>query len=91
MSVHDGPEYANKTSLSGSDERLHLVERFTRVDADTLEYEFTVDDPTVWTHAWKAAFPMHRTNDMIYEFACHEGNFRTMEGMLKVARLSDKK
>jgi hypothetical protein len=89
--VVDTINFSNKTSLSGSDERLHLVERLTRVDADTLEYEFTVDDPTIWTRSWKVAFPMHRTADMIYEFACHEGNFRTMEGMLKVARLLDNK
>jgi hypothetical protein len=88
--VVDTINFSTKTSLRGSDENLHIVERFTLVDADTLDYQFTADDPTVWTRSWTAAFPLRRTNVAMYEFACHEGNFRTMEGMLKIARLFDK-
>jgi hypothetical protein len=88
--VVDTVNFSSKTSVSGSDENLHIVERFTREDADTLNYEFTVDDATVWTRPWTAVFPLHRTNQPIHEFACHEGNFRTMESMLRIARLSDK-
>jgi hypothetical protein len=84
--VVDTVNFSSKTSLRRSDENLHIVERFTRVDADTIEYQFRVEDPTVWTQSWTAAFPMHRTDQPIYEFACHEGNFRSMEGLLKVAR-----
>ena len=88
--VVDTVNFSSKTSVSGSDQDLHIVERFTRVDAGTLKYEFTADDATVWTRPWTAAFPLHRTDQPIYEFACHEGNFRTMESMLKIARLSDR-
>jgi hypothetical protein len=53
---------------------LHLIERFTRVDPDTLLYEFTVDDPTVWTRPWTAQVTMTKSDQHIYEYACHEGN-----------------
>ena len=85
--VVDTTNFSAKTSLRGSDEHLHLVERFSLVDANTLDYQFTADDPTVWTQPWSAALRLHRTNEVMYEFACHEGNFLTMEGMLKTARL----
>jgi hypothetical protein len=56
-------------------ERLRVVERFTRVDDDTIEYEMTVDDPVVLTRAWKAAFPLKRDPGYyLFEYACHEGN-----------------
>jgi hypothetical protein len=56
-------------------ENLHLAERFTRVDADTLLYEFTVDDPTTFARPWTAQVPMRKSQDPIYEYACHEGNY----------------
>jgi len=52
-----------------------LVERLTRVDADTLQYDVTVDDPTTWTKPWTFRVPMARTRDYMYEYACHEGNY----------------
>ena len=52
-----------------------MVERFTRVDADTILYEFTVDDPTSWTSRWSAEMPMVKTEGPVYEYACHEGNY----------------
>jgi hypothetical protein len=56
-------------------ESLHLVERYTRVNADTLSYELTVDDPEVYTKPWKVAIPLTRDDTYkIYEYACHEGN-----------------
>ena len=64
---------------------MKLVERFTRVDADTLEYEFTVTDPETWTSPWTASVPMRRTEVPMYEYACHEGNY-SMEGILGGAR-----
>jgi hypothetical protein len=88
--VIDTISFSTKTSVSGSDERLHVIERFTRLDADTLAYQFTVDDATVWSRPWTAAFPLHRINQPIYEFACHEGNAFIMEDMLRVARAQDK-
>ena len=70
------------------DENFHLVERFTRRDANTLIYEFTVDDPTVQTRPWTASVPMTRSDEPIYEYACHEGNYGMMD-ILKGARAED--
>ena len=52
-----------------------LVERFTRADADTLLYQFTVTDPDTWERPWSVELPMQRSELPIYEFACHEGNY----------------
>ena len=52
----------------------HVVERFTRVDADTIDYQITVTNPTVWTGPWTAAAPMTAMEDSLFEYACHEGN-----------------
>ena len=56
------------------DENLTLVERFKRVDPDTLIYEWTITDPTVWTKPWTVSIPMARSDQRLYEYACHEGN-----------------
>ena len=56
-------------------EHLRLVERFTRIDETTMDYRFTVDDPTVYTKPWTASTPMRKTNDLLFEYACHEGNY----------------
>jgi hypothetical protein len=52
-----------------------------------MEYRFTMDDPTIWT--WTAAVPLTRTDGPMYEYACHEGNARSVEGMLRGARVQD--
>ena len=67
---------------------MHLVERFRRVDANTIAYEFTVDDPTTFSKPWSVAMPMRRTDVSLYEFACHEGN-RGLEGMIRTTRLTE--
>ena len=68
---------------------MTLVERFTRVDADTLLYAFTVTDPGTWTAPWTAEIPM-RLNDLtLFEYACHEGNL-SMDGILAGARAEEK-
>jgi hypothetical protein len=72
-----------------SDENMRLTERFTRVDPDTLLYEFTVDDPTTWTRPWTAAVRMARTDAQIFEYACHEANYG-MVGILRGARADEK-
>ena len=64
---------------------MHLVERFTRLDADILRYEFTVTDPQAFSGPWTAQIPMRLNPDPIYEYACHEGNYG-MEGTLSRAR-----
>jgi hypothetical protein len=71
------------------DEHMHLVERFTRVSADILLYEFMVDDPTTYVKPWRAEIPMIRSTDRIYEYACHEGNY-ALPNMLSAARAREK-
>jgi len=78
-----------RVPFRGSDDNLHLTERFTRTSADTIEYRFTVDDPTVWTTPWTASYPMSRYTLGMFEYACHEGNERSMIGTLKTARSED--
>src|SRR6185436_17062390 len=78
-----------RVPFRGSDDNLHLTERFTRTAADTIEYRFTVDDPTVWTTPWTASYPMSRYTLGMFEYACHEGNERSMIGTLKTARSED--
>lgn len=66
-----------------------LMERFTRIDADTLRYEATVDDPRTWTHSWTVAFPLKRDpNYQLFEYACHEENY-SMPHMLKGSRVGE--
>ena len=69
----------------GSSTDMKLVERFTRRDADTLLYEFTVSDPSTWTSPWTAQHRMQRNDQPMFEYACHEGNY-SMEAMLGGAR-----
>jgi len=71
-----------------SDDHLHLTERFTRVSADTLRYQFTVDDPTVWTRPWTAMIDWKPSGGEIYEYACHEGNY-SLPNMLTGARAEE--
>lgn len=73
--VVDTTNFTGKTNLRGSGENMHLVERFTRTDPDTLLYEFTVDDPQSFTKRWTGQIPMTISRDRIYEYACHEGNY----------------
>ena len=87
--VVDTIHFRRETSLRGSTASTHLVERFTRVDADTLRYEFTVDDPTTWTRPWTAAVLMKKIEGPLFEYACHEGNY-AMFHILSGARASDK-
>jgi hypothetical protein len=81
--------FAGETSFPNSSDKLVLTEKFTRVDRDTLIYEFTVNDPTTWTKPWTAQVPMRRTDELMYEYACHEANYG-MENLLKGARYIEK-
>ena len=67
---------------------MHLVERFTRVDADTLLYEYTIDDPESFETNWSAAIPMTKTEGPMFEYACHEGNY-SMFNLLAGARAQE--
>ena len=88
--VVDTTNFNDKTRFHGSDENLHLIERFTRTGPDTILYEFTVDDPTAFAAPWRAEIPMRRAAGPMYEFACHEGNF-ALGRMLSIAREAEKK
>ena len=72
-------------------EALHVVERFTRVDANTINYEVTIEDPKVYMRPWTAAMPLNRDDSYrIYEYSCHEGNENYMKSALGGGRLEDK-
>jgi hypothetical protein len=71
------------------DENLMLTERFKRLDNDTLIYEFTIDDPTIWTKPWTASIPMTRSEQHVYEYACHEGNY-DISHILSITRALEK-
>ena len=77
-----------RTQGFGSGETLHLVERFTRLDDDTLRYEYTVNDPVVFTGPFTAVLPMSRMDQPVFEYACHEGNY-ALVNMLRGARLDE--
>ena len=72
--VVDTTNFVERRSFRGSTGFRHVVERFTRVDANTIRYEFTIDDPTTWTSPWSAEIPMVKTEGPLFEYACHEGN-----------------
>lgn len=73
--------FARDTAFGNSSANMHLLEKFWLIDADTLGYEFTITDPTTWAAPWTVMFPMVRTVEPIYEYACHEGNY-AMAGIL---------
>ena len=68
---------------------LHVVERFTRVDADTIDYEFTVTDPNTWTRPWSSSLPLSRAGGPMFEYACHEGNYG-LTNMLAGSRVQER-
>ena len=86
--VVDTTNFTGKTSFRGSGAGMHLVERFTRVDADTLLYEYTIDDPDSFETTWSAAIPMTQTEGPMFEYACHEGNY-AMVNLLAGARAQE--
>jgi len=81
--------FKRQTSLPASSAQTRLVERFKRVGPDTIAYEFTVTDPTTLTRPWTAVMPLTRIDELIYEYACHEGNYG-MTGILSGARFLEK-
>jgi hypothetical protein len=83
--VVDTTNFTAKTRFQGSSENLHVVERFTRTGPNTLLYRFTVDDPTTWDTAWTGEYPWNASDENLYEYACHEGNY-SLGGMLRGAR-----
>jgi hypothetical protein len=87
--VVETTNFTGDSRFMGSTEQLRVVERFTRVDPKTLRYQFTVEDPTTWTRPWTAEYTWPATSDLMYEYACHEGNY-AMGDILRGARLKEK-
>jgi hypothetical protein len=88
--VVDTTNFTDKTRFRGSSENLHLIERFRRLDANTIDYKFTVDDPSAFTKPWTAELPFNAASGPIYEYACHEGNY-ALADILAGARAEEKK
>jgi hypothetical protein len=82
--------YARNGNGNPTSEALTLVERFTRRDAETIDYQVTIDDPRTWTRPWTVAFPLERDPDYaLYEYACHEGNY-ALVNMLRASRATER-
>ena len=81
LSLADAPEASRQ---------LLLVERLTRVSGDTINYEYTVTNPGIWTRPWTAVIPMKKTDSHIYEYACHEGN-HSLVNMLSGSRAQERR
>ena len=86
--VVETTNFSGQAPWRGAGEHLRLVERFTRPDADTLLYEVTFEDPTTWTRSWDA-LAMPKTDGLVYEYACHEGNYG-MVNLLTGARVQER-
>ncbi len=87
--VVETTNFSDKTRFRGSSQNLKVTERFTRLDARTLRYQFTIEDPETWTRPWTAEYAWPLTTDLMYEYACHEGNY-AMGNILRGARLKEK-
>jgi hypothetical protein len=86
--VVETSNFNDKVQFRGATNQLRLVERFARVDRDTIMYTFTASDPTSWTDSWTAEIPMRSLNELMYEFACHEANYG-LANILKGARAEE--
>ena len=97
--VVDTTNFTNETNFRGSPQTtrqdiyatdaLHVVERFTPIDANTIRYQFTVEDPKTWTGPWSGEAPIRRWEGPIYEYACHEGNYG-LANILRAARVAER-
>ncbi len=83
--VVDTTNFNDQTRFRESTENLHVIERFSRMDAKTLLYRFTIEDPATWDHPWTGEYAWPATNEPIYEYACHEANY-ALEDILRGAR-----
>ena len=91
--VVDVTNFSPKFDFQGAHENLHLVERWTRLDADTIEYIVTIDDPTTWTRPWTVQQELKKqsnaANRIYYEPRCHEGNYG-LAALLRGARVAER-
>ena len=84
--VVDTTNFTDQPALTSADRNLHVVETFRRVDANTLMYTFMVYDDTVWAQPWGGEYPWPQTDEKVYEYACHEGNY-ALGNIMRGARL----
>ncbi|HVS66398.1 MAG TPA: hypothetical protein VMT85_23165 [Thermoanaerobaculia bacterium] len=84
--VVDTTNFHPLAGMRGGSESMHVIERFSRLEDGNLLYRFTVEDPTVWTEPWTGEYVWRTSDENVYEYACHEGNY-AMEGILRGARL----
>jgi len=84
--VVDTTNFTDRPALFGADRNLHITERFTKQPDNSLLYQFTVEDPTVWSEPWSGEYSWRATDEKVYEYACHEGNY-AMGNILRGARL----
>lgn len=89
VNYHDMSLFNSYYCCRSAARNLHIVERYRRVDANTIDMRFTVEDPTTFTRPFTIALPMKRIEGPVYEYACHEGNYG-MEGILSGARAEEK-
>jgi hypothetical protein len=87
--VVDTRNFSPNANFRGSTDGLHLIEKFTRVSDDTIEYVVTIDDPTVWSRPWTLMVPLKNTGEEMFEFACHEGNYG-LAAILSGARAAER-
>jgi hypothetical protein len=87
--VVETTNFTDKTNFRGSGENMRLIERFTRIDPNTLLYRFTVNDPRSFQGPWSAEIPLKRADGPIFEYACHEGNY-SIVNTLSAARAEEK-
>jgi hypothetical protein len=87
--VVDTTNFREQSGFSGASGNLHVVERFTRIDASTLLYSFTVEDPSTWTEPWGGEYPWPASSERLYGYACHEGNY-ALGNIMRGARLLER-
>ena len=84
--VVETTNFTDRTAFRGASEQMKVTERLTLTDANTIRYQFTIEDPHTWDRPWSGEYPMRRTNFPMYEYACHEGNY----GMANILRAQRK-
>jgi hypothetical protein len=85
----DTTNFTPKTQFQGSSDRLHVVERFRKIDEKTILYRFTIEDPETWDRPWTGEYPWVRSEEQMFEYACHEGN-HALENVLRGARARER-
>jgi hypothetical protein len=86
--VVDTTNFTDQTIFEGSSTNLHVIERFRRIDANTILYRATIDDPSTFAKIWTVEYPFVATRGPVYEYACHEGNY-AMPDIMGGARKAD--